>query len=61
MYAYTAPKAAITSEVNFKLDDLPDVEQIHYWRKHPNLHGWMEDLYRAKGGAAEFNCRSQGR
>ena len=26
-------------------------------RKHPNLHGWMEHLYRAKGGTAEdFNC-----
>lgn len=31
--------------------------QLHYWRKHPNLHGWMEELYRAKGGADEvFNC-----
>ncbi|MDF1600947.1 phosphoglycerate kinase [Mesorhizobium sp. YIM 152430] len=31
--------------------------ELHYWRKHPNLHGWMEQLYRAKGGTAEcFNC-----
>ena len=31
--------------------------QLHYWRKHPDLHGWMEKLYRKKGGAAEsFNC-----
>jgi hypothetical protein len=30
---------------------------LHQWRKHPNLHGWMERLYRAKGGAAtSFNC-----
>lgn len=29
---------------------------IHYWRKHPNLHGWMEQLYREKDGkAASFN------
>ena len=28
-----------------------------YWRKHPNLHGWMDALYREKGGEdAEFNC-----
>lgn len=27
-----------------------------YWRKHPNLQGWMERLYRQKGGAGEFNC-----
>lgn len=31
-------------------------ENFHYWRKHPNLHGWMENLYRYKGGEAEFNC-----
>jgi hypothetical protein len=31
--------------------------EIKYWRKHPNLHGWMESLYRSKGGADEsFNC-----
>ncbi len=30
---------------------------MHYWRKHPNLHGWMEQLYRDKGGQADqFNC-----
>ena len=29
---------------------------IFQWRKHPNLHGWMEALYRAKGGTGEFNC-----
>lgn len=31
-------------------------EEIHYWRKHPNLHGWMEDLYFEKGGTEQFNC-----
>jgi hypothetical protein len=34
-------------------------EKIFYWRKHPNLHGWMERLYRQKGGTADsFNCNS---
>ena len=23
--------------------------EIAYWRKHPNLHGWMEQLWRSKG------------
>ncbi len=23
--------------------------EIAYWRKHPNLHGWMEALWRTKG------------
>ena len=32
---------------------------FYYWRKHPNLHGWMRDLYEKKGGAdPEFNCNS---
>lgn len=31
-------------------------ERIHYWRKHPNLHGWMENLYFEKGGTELFNC-----
>lgn len=32
-------------------------EELAYWRKHPNLHGWMEQLYRSKGGTADdFNC-----
>jgi hypothetical protein len=26
------------------------LEDLAYWRKHPNLHGWMEKLYRKKGG-----------
>lgn len=31
--------------------------ELHYWRKHPNLHGWMAELYYRKGGQApEFNC-----
>lgn len=31
--------------------------QLHYWRKHPNLHGWMEPLNREKGSTeGQFNC-----
>ena len=33
-----------------------DIEEIAYWRKHPDLHGWMEQLYRKKGGTEKsFN------
>ena len=32
-------------------------EEIHYWRKHPNVHGFMEEIYREKGGEHSFNCR----
>ena len=38
-------------------DNVAVFRKLHYWRKHPNLHGWMQDLYYAKGGTAEsFNC-----
>lgn len=34
-----------------------DLEELAYWRKHHDLHGWMERLYRSKGGDKEsFNC-----
>lgn len=33
--------------------------EFAYWRKFNNLHGWMERLYREKGGEKEsFNCAS---
>lgn len=53
MYALTTPAIPVTP-VDFKVDDGCE---IHIWRKHPNLHGWMQNLYYAKGGTAEtFNC-----
>ena len=33
-----------------------DSIELSYWRKHPNLQGWMEELYHEKGGSQEFNC-----
>ena len=33
-----------------------DSMELAYWRKHPNLQGWMEELYHEKGGDGEFNC-----
>lgn len=30
--------------------------ELAYWRKHPNLQGWMERLWNEKGGEGEFNC-----
>jgi hypothetical protein len=39
-----------------KTDGLVDFD-FAYWRKFNALHGWMEDLYRAKDGASgSFNC-----
>lgn len=53
MYAYCTEHSIPSTDFNHP----EDAAEFAYWRKHPNLHGWMEKLYRAKGGAAEsFNC-----
>ncbi len=53
MYAYATPHQP-ASPVDFKVTD---ARTLHTWRKHPNLHGWMQTLYRAKGGSdPQFNC-----
>jgi hypothetical protein len=55
MYAF-AIQRSVAKPVDFKFGPVKDLEEIHYWRKHPNLHGWMEALYFAKGGSCEcFN------
>ena len=33
-----------------------DTMELAYWRKHPNLQGWMERLWHVKGNSGEFNC-----
>tara|TARA_R100000008_G_scaffold4080_1_gene2689 strand:+ start:79 stop:450 length:372 start_codon:yes stop_codon:yes gene_type:complete len=33
-----------------------DEIELAYWRKHPNLEGFMSNLYYEKGGEDEFNC-----
>ena len=53
MYAFATPEKPV-SDVDFKADE---ARELHYWRKHPDLHGWMHKLYERKGGRnAEFNC-----
>ena len=42
MYAYVAFK---DNDHNSNSDS----REIAYWRKHPNLHGWMERLWEEKG------------
>jgi hypothetical protein len=65
MYAYVATKAGQQKEyydnANFD-NDLKELtstvnkpREIAYWRKHPNLHGWMNRLWEAKGGSGDFN------
>ena len=40
MYAYTATK----TEADYEKEQ----REIAYWRKHPNLHGWMKQLWEYK-------------
>jgi hypothetical protein len=40
MYAYTAARA----EADYETEQ----REIAYWRKHPNLHGWMKQLWEYK-------------
>ena len=30
--------------------------EMGYRRKHPNLHGWMQQLWKSKGNEGDFNC-----
>ena len=55
MYAFKT-KMQISNPIDFQTEFLKDKEQIAYWRKFNNLHGWMERLYNSKGGQHEFNC-----
>jgi len=62
MYAYVANRAGQMNEhyegYDHKKDTSPVAKprEIAYWRKHPNLHGWMERLAREKGMVYEsFN------
>ena len=66
MYAYVAAKEGQSREfyksAEFDADSKDYVSktvtkprEIAYWRKHPNLHGWMRQLWESKGNSGEFN------
>ena len=68
MYAYVAAKAGQQKEYwdNVEYDrekgcyvhnsaSCSQPIEIAYWRKHPNLHGWMYNLWVSKGNSGEFN------
>ena len=60
MYAYVASKKGQYNDFyetaefdgttnDFESDTVTKPYEIAYWRKHPNLHGWMEQLWVSKG------------
>lgn len=59
MYARAFDPETIEINEDSKLPEPADWaygDEFHYWRKHRDLHGWMEQLYRDKGGTEVFNC-----
>jgi hypothetical protein len=56
MYAYRVSKEHVVNDFEFNTNQDP-VDDMAYWRKFNALHGWMERLYRERGGPKEsFNC-----
>jgi hypothetical protein len=56
-YAYVANKAGARAEYYVERyergnKDAEEPREIAYWRKHPNLQGWMEQLWIEKQNAA---------
>jgi len=60
MYAYVAARAGAQAEFSegahwdkekgaMVNPNATQPREIAYWRKHPNLHGWMERLWERKG------------
>lgn len=58
MYAFSVAKTDALGDFECRTDNEGGShEEIAYWRKHHDLHGWMEKLYRLKGGDKQmFNC-----
>jgi len=66
MYAYVAARAGAQAEFSegahwdkekgaMVNPNATEPREIAYWRKHPNLHGWMQRLWESKGNSGEFN------
>ena len=58
MYAYTATRAGQQEEYWQQDADVSGVSkprELAYWRKHPNLHGWMKRLWESQGNTGSFN------
>jgi len=63
MYAYVAGRKGQQAEYWENYDGETDTSPVEkprelaYWRKHPNLHGWMAELWmvRETGGEGDTN------
>jgi hypothetical protein len=61
MYAYVGSAGQREKYWDQYGEDIPEdqkvsePQEIAYWRKHPNLHGWMHKLWESKGNSGDFN------
>ena len=71
MYAYTAARAGQQREFyesadfdetskDFVSNSVTRPREIAYWRKHPNLHGWMEQLWNKRNGGNQDGSNFNG-
>lgn len=58
MYAFSVPKESMVDDLSYtNSEDEKHTQEISYWRKHHDLHGWMRRLFLSKGGEGSFNCQ----
>lgn len=59
MYAYVANKEGQMRDYHESCHNgsgsIAEPRELAYWRKHPNLHGWMHKLWDEKGHSGDFN------
>ena len=69
MYAYVAAREGQQRDfydgAEFKDGDyvnskVTQPREIAYWRKHPNLHGWMEQLWNKRNGGHQDGTNFNG-
>ena len=53
-YAYVAAQSG-HYDAYFENNNVGKPRELAYWRKHPNLQGWMEQLWLKKGGTPDTN------
>ena len=54
--SFRTGKTHVDPETNERVEE---TEALAYWRKHPSLQGFMENLYHEKGGEGELNAPAE--
>lgn len=57
MYIYKTSHDKVELDENLLIikDNSKELEDFFYWRKHPAIHDWMNNLYYDRGGKDTFN------